>query len=35
MALLLSWLWVVLAFAAYLVQFRELVGPILQLIRGG
>lgn len=33
-ALLLCWLWVVLAFAAYLIQFRELVVPILHLIGG-
>ncbi len=33
-ALLLCWLWVVLAFAVYLIQFRELVVPILDLIGG-
>ena len=33
-ALLLCWLWVVLAFAAYLNQFRELIVPILDLIGG-
>lgn len=33
--LLLAWVWVVVAFATYLVQFRELLGPILRLVGGG
>ena len=32
--LLLSWLWVLAALGAYLIQFRDLVGPIIQLVAG-
>ena len=32
LALVLSWLWIPVAFAAYLAQFRELVRPILALV---
>lgn len=34
-AMLASWLWVLAALAAYLFQFVDLIGPILQLIGGG
>ena len=33
--MLASWLWVLAALAAYLFQFVDLIGPILQLIGGG
>lgn len=29
---IVSWLWVVLALAAFLYQFKSLIGPILALV---
>jgi hypothetical protein len=32
LVLVLSWIWIPIAFAAYLAQFRDLVRPILALV---